>query len=59
MSFVFLAATAQKPRIREHWLALVPIWALFGAAIAALYEWQVDDETDKPDDEGNGDVLDA
>jgi hypothetical protein len=48
-----------KPAIRPHWPVLLPVFAILGAGVAALYEWQVDDGPDKPDDDGWGEAYDA
>lgn len=48
-----------KPAIRADWPALLPVFAVLGAGIAALCEWQLDDGPDKPDDEFWGEALDA
>ena len=48
-----------KPAIRAHWPSLLPVFAVLGAGIFALSEWQVDDGLDKPDNEAWGEALDA
>jgi hypothetical protein len=48
-----------KPWIRAHWAVFLPWFAVLGAGIAALAEWQLDDGPDKPDPEDWGDALDA
>ena len=40
-----------KPGVRAHWHVLLPVFAVLGAGVAALCEWQMDDDPDKPDDE--------
>jgi hypothetical protein len=46
-----LAACYWKPSFRPHWYVLLPVSILFGSAIGALMEWQMDDASDKPKDE--------
>jgi hypothetical protein len=48
-----------KPAIRAHWAAFLPVFAVLGAGVFALVEWQVDDGPDKPDTEGWGEAFDA
>lgn len=43
-----------KPSVREHGRALLPAFAILGAAVAAIFEWQVDDSTDESDEDGQG-----
>ena len=40
-----------KAAIREHWGVFLPIFALLGAVVGAVCEWQLDDGSDEPDDE--------
>jgi hypothetical protein len=44
-----------KPAVRAHWPALLPVFAILGAAVAAICEWQIDDGADEPDDESRSD----
>ena len=48
-----------KPAVREHWLALLPVFAILGAAVAAILEWQLDDCHDESDEEDRSDGFDA
>jgi hypothetical protein len=48
-----------KPAIRAHWAAFLPVFAVLGALVFALVEWQVDDGPDKPNTEGWGEAFDA
>ncbi|HJT34803.1 MAG TPA: hypothetical protein VJ783_22440 [Pirellulales bacterium] len=47
-----------KPAVREHWCALLPVFAILGAAVAAILEWQLDDNPDESDDEDWGEGFD-
>jgi hypothetical protein len=38
-----------KPEIRAHWALLLPVFAILGAGVFALCEWQMDDGPYKPD----------
>jgi hypothetical protein len=38
-----------KSAVREHWRALLPVFAIVGAAVCAIIEWQVDDSPDESD----------
>jgi hypothetical protein len=40
-----------KPEFRAHWAVFFPVFAVLGAGVAGLFEWQVDDRPDKPDPE--------
>ncbi len=40
-------------------LMLLPVFAVLGAGVAALVEWQGDDGPDKPDDDRWSEALDA
>jgi hypothetical protein len=40
-----------KPALREHWGFFLPIFALLGAAVAAICEWQLDHGPDEPADD--------
>ena len=37
-AFFFLLG---KPAIREHWPITLPLFAILGASVSAIYEWQV------------------
>jgi hypothetical protein len=48
-----------KPDIRANWPVLLPVFAILGAGICALAEWQIDDGPDKPDDESWSEAFDT
>jgi hypothetical protein len=48
-----------KPAVRVNWPVLLPVFAVLGAGIAALAEWQLDDSLDESDKEARGEALDA
>jgi len=48
-----------KPGVRTHWPVLLPVFAVLGAGVAALCEWQLDDGPDQPDDEDWSEAFDA
>lgn len=48
-----------KPAVRAHWPALLPVFAILGAAVAAICEWQMDDGTHEADDERRNDGFDG
>jgi hypothetical protein len=37
-----------KPQFRAHWAVFLPVFAVLGAGVAALYEWQVNKGPNKP-----------
>jgi hypothetical protein len=47
-----------KPELRAHWRILLPIFAIVGAGIAALVEWQVYDGPEKPKNEDWSEAFD-
>lgn len=48
-----------KPFIRELWWIFVPVFAILGAGVGALAEWQIDEGPDDPDPDEWKDALDA
>ena len=48
-----------KPAVRTHWRALLPVFAVLGAGVYALVEWQLHDSPDEPDKEDLGETFDA
>jgi hypothetical protein len=51
--------TLGKPAIRARWMALLPVFAVLGAGVFAIGEWQVDDGPDKPGPADWGEAFDA